>query len=185
MSEQRKTNAAGVALIKHHEGLRLQAYLDAAGVPTIGYGHTRGVTKAQVLAHYTISREQAGRYLEADLVEAEAAVMRLVNVPLNTNQFAALVSWVYNVGAGAAGGSTLVRRLNASYYSEVPAQLARWCHGGNRVLPGLVRRRADECDLWRTPATGSAPRPGPASPADVSRRVACLALDGDEPGAAA
>ena len=77
----------------------------------------------------------------------EADVKRLVDVPLTQYQFDALVSFVFNLGSGAFGGSTLLKKLNAGDYSAVPAQLMRWNKAGGRVLRGLTRRRQAEIDL--------------------------------------
>ena len=92
----RTINAAGLALVKAQEGLRLEAYADGGGVWTIGYGHTGGVKPGDV-----ISSARAEMLLEADLLVAEEAVTRLVMVPLSDNQFAALVDFVLNEGEGA------------------------------------------------------------------------------------
>lgn len=139
----RMINAAGLALVRAYEGLRLEAYQDGAGIWTIGYGHTEGVRRCDA-----ISAERAEQLLEADLMEAEAAVSRLVRVPLTDNQFAALVSFVFNEGEGAFAQSTLLRKLNEGGYGLVPACLKSWIFAGGRVQPGLVRRRAAEAALW-------------------------------------
>lgn len=139
----RRINDAGLALIQRWEGLRLTAYQDVAGVWTIGYGHTRDVRPGQ-----TITEAEATALLRADLAEAEAAVTRLVKVPLTDGQFAALVSFVFNVGQGAFGSSTLLRRLNSGDYDAVPGELARWSRAGGRVVQGLANRRAAEAGLW-------------------------------------
>jgi lysozyme len=139
----RAINAAGLALVKAQEGLRLQAYRDGGGVWTIGYGHTNGVKPGDA-----INRAQADMLLEADLAEAEAAVARLVTVPLTDNQFAALTDFVFNEGAGAFAGSTLLRKLNEGGHALVPACLKSWIFLDGRVAPGLVKRRAAEAALW-------------------------------------
>lgn len=136
-------NSLGLALIKEAEGLRTAAYLDTGGVPTIGYGHTRGVRMGQ-----TCTPEEAEVWLEADLADSENAVSRLVTVPLTDNEFAALVSFVFNVGAGQFEKSTLLRKLNAGGYASVPAQLSAWVFDNGRVIPGLKSRRAREAALW-------------------------------------
>ena len=89
------------------------------------------------------------------MVIPEATVARNVSVPLNDNQFAALVCFTFNVGRGNFLASTLFRNLNAGWYSQVPAQLARWnkveIDGVEKVSNGLTRRRAAEAALWNTP----------------------------------
>ena len=137
----------GIQTIKNFEGLSLKAYRCPAGVWTIGWGSTAGVT-----AGMTITLAQAEDMLRAEVERFEKAVNRLVEVPLSQNQFDALVSFAYNVGDGALARSTLLRLLNQGDYDAVPGQLARWTHGGGRVLPGLVKRRRMEGELWMSPA---------------------------------
>ena len=138
-----RINAAGLALVKAQEGLRLEAYPDEGGVWTIGYGHTRDVKPGDA-----ISSAQADLFLDADLADAERAVSDLVHVPLTDNQFAALVDFVFNEGAGAFAGSTLLKKLNEGGYALVPACLKSWIFDNGKVVPGLVRRRAAEATLW-------------------------------------
>lgn len=142
------TSDRGVSLVKAFEGLETTAYPDpgnpATGEPwTIGYGHTRGVQKGD-----TCTEEQATEWLREDLKAAEGAVRHLVDVMLTQNQFDALVSFVFNVGASAFGSSTLLRLLNQWNYEGAADQFKRWNRGASGVLPGLVRRRAAERDLF-------------------------------------
>ena len=139
----RLINSAGLALIKEYEGLRLEPYRDGAGVLSIGYGHTRGVTE-----HTHCTPEIAEAWLESDLQEAEDAVGRLVKVPLTDNQFAALVSFTFNEGQGKLAGSTLLKKLNEGGYDLVPACLKSWIFVNGKQSPGLVRRRNAEAILW-------------------------------------
>lgn len=132
------------ALVKHYEGCKLVAYLCPARIPTIGYGHTQGVRMGT-----RIDQDTADRYLAADLQLAQAEVRKLVTVELTVAQEAALVSFMFNVGGPQFRTSTLLRRLNARAYDEVPAQLLRWTHGGGKELPGLVKRRTAEAYLWQ------------------------------------
>ena len=142
-----KTGAEGLALIKAFEGLGLTAYLCPAGVATIGYGSTGPHVK---LGH-TITRTQAELLLKLDLLRFESAIARLVTVPLNQNQADALISFAFNVGIGALEKSTLLRKLNDGDYNAVPSQLQRWNKAGGKVLPGLVRRRLAEGELFARP----------------------------------
>lgn len=143
----RRVNDAALALIRQWEGIRLEAYRDIAGVLTIGYGSTRDVRPGM-----RISEAEATERLRADLATAEAAVERLVRVPLNDNQFGALVSFVFNVGQGAFADSTLRRKLNAGDYAAVPGELAKWnkarVNGVLQPVAGLSNRRAAEAGLW-------------------------------------
>lgn len=143
---QRRTNSAGIALIKNYEGLHLTPYLCPARVWSIGYGHTRTVR-----AGMSITVADADLLLDDDLRLVERAVQRLVTVPLNDNQFAALVSFAFNVGISNVENSTLLKLLNRGWYEQVPAQLSRWNRAGGEVLGGLSRRRAAEGRLWNTP----------------------------------
>lgn len=133
----------GLDLIKSFEGLRLSAYKCPADVWTIGYGTTAGVKQGQ-----TITKERADELLREDVARFEAQVLRLVKVPLTQGQFDALTSFVYNLGAGNLGNSTLLRLLNAGDYKGAAAQFDRWNKAGGKVLAGLVRRRAAERALF-------------------------------------
>lgn len=139
-----KTSPKGVALIKTFEGLSLTAYLDPVGIWTIGYGHTAPWIKSGDW----IYREEADEILKEDLLEAEQAVARSVAVPLTQNQFDALVSFTFNVGPGAFRSSTLLRLLNMANYLAASAQFPRWIYAGKITLPGLVRRRIAERQLF-------------------------------------
>jgi lysozyme len=145
------TNAAGLSLIRQAEGLRLRAYLCPANVWTIGIGTTVYPDGRKVRSGDKCTEQQADRYLAHDLQEFERAVAAMVTVPLTGNQFSALVSLAYNVGAPALRGSTLLRFLNAGDYAGAANQFPRWNRGAGRVLPGLVKRRAAERDLFLTP----------------------------------
>lgn len=148
--EVRQINQAGLHLIEEFEGLskkladgRIAAYLDCVGVPTIGYGHTKNVHPGLI-----ITRQQAEEFLNQDLRVAEAGVQHLVKVSLNDNQFAALVSFGFNLGTGALAHSTLLRDLNSGNYQAAAAQFLRWNRAGGRVLSGLTRRREAERKLF-------------------------------------
>lgn len=149
MAITRTINQAGIDLIKRWEGIRTTAYLCAAGVPTIGYGSTTGLTRADV-GRKTITTAQAEALLRTDLVRFEKAVSRLVTVPLTDNQFAALVSFAFNLGEGNLGKSTLLKRINAKApIADIERSWMQWVNAGGRRLQGLVNRRADEMKLWR------------------------------------
>lgn len=139
------TSQKGLDLIKSFEGLRLSAYKDVVGVVTIGYGTTSGVKMGD-----TITKERAEELLREDVARFEAQVLRLVKVPLTQGQHDALVSFVYNLGAGNLSNSTLLRLLNAGDYAGAAAQFDRWNKAGGKVLAGLVRRRAAERALFES-----------------------------------
>ena len=138
-----KIGNKGLEMIKHFEGLELNAYQCAAGVWTIGYGHTKGVQQGMV-----ISEDTANEMLVEELKEYENYINTLVKVELNQNQFDAMVSWVYNLGSSNLQASTLLKVLNAGDYEGVPAQIMRWNKAGGKVLEGLTRRRQAEADLF-------------------------------------
>ena len=100
------------------------------------------------MGHRAISEDEAEALLAADLKTAESGVSRLVSVPLAQNQFDALVSFAYNLGAASLMSSTLLRKLNAGDYNDAADELPRWVYAGGRVLPGLVRRRNAEQRLF-------------------------------------
>jgi lysozyme len=143
-----KTSDKGIALIKSHEGMRLNAYLCPGKKWTIGYGHTSAAGEPTVREGMRITRAEAETILRRDLSRFEDRVNRLVKVPLTQGQFDALVSFDFNTGK--LHSSTLLKRLNAGKYAEVPRQLMRYVYGDGKELPGLVRRRRDEAELWRS-----------------------------------
>ncbi len=140
---------AALELIRGFEGLRLDAYLDTVGVPTIGYGATYGLDRARVtMEHRPITEDEAVALLARDTDRFAAAVDRLVHVPISGLQRGALTSFAFNLGAGALQASTLLCRVNTSKWDEVPFQFSRWVHAGGRRLAGLMRRRAAEAELF-------------------------------------
>lgn len=153
-----RTSPAGRAFIGRHEGLRLSAYRDAAGVWTIGYGHTAAAGPPAPVSGMTITAPEADAILGRDLARFEAAVSRLVTVALAQGEFDALVSFTFNVGEGALARSTLLRKLNAGDRAGAAAEFGRWNKAGGRVLAGLTRRRAEERAMF-----AGAGRPGVAA----------------------
>ena len=95
-----------------------------------------------------VSPHQAENLLRMDIAEFEEAINRLVNVPLTQNQFDALLSFTYNVGAAALEDSTLLAELNKRHYSAVPGEMKRWTRAQGVQLPGLVTRREKEAALF-------------------------------------
>jgi GH24 family phage-related lysozyme (muramidase) len=131
-------NDAGLQLIESFEGLRLTSYQDSVGVWTIGYGHTLGVKAGQ-----TITQPQAQAFLQQDLGVAEAAINKL-GFNLTDNEFAALVSFTFNLGAGN------LKKLMNQGLAAVPDRILLFDHAGGKVLPGLTRRRQAERALYLT-----------------------------------
>ena len=144
-----KTSNKGIELLKRFEGLSLKPYKDAIGVATIGYGCTCYKDGTAVkITDIPISNEQAEALLRETLVQYESGVLELVRVPLNQNQFDALVCFAYNVGIGNLKKSTLLKRLNDGCYTDAAEQFLRWNRAGGRVLNGLAKRRKLEKELF-------------------------------------
>jgi len=160
-----KISDRGLAIVQAFEGYgkelpdgRCMAYQDVfkdkrtgkthVDIPTIGWGCTRGVTMGMIW-----TREEATAKLRGELADAEATVARLVTVELNQNEADALISFVYNVGAGAFKGSTLLRKLNAGDRAGAAKQFASWNKSGGIVLKGLQSRRMREAALFLEPVT--------------------------------
>jgi lysozyme len=125
-----------------------------------------------------ITEIEAEQLLLRDLAMFEAEVSRTVTVDLSDNQFAALVSWTYNVGAAAMRKSTLVRKLNAGDYAAVPGELARWNKVKGKVVAGLSNRRAAEAGLWARGSFVSSRDIEPAAPAQSSTAAEVSKLGG-------
>jgi lysozyme len=119
--------------------LRTSAYQDGGGVWTIGYGHTRGVTEGM-----TCTSDQAAQWLQNDVAAAVVCVLHMVDVAISQAQFDALVSFVFNVGAGNFASSTLLRKLNAKDYTGAADEFLKWNHVDGVVEGGLTTRREAE-----------------------------------------
>lgn len=160
----------GLRLIKSFEGYHTRqpdgscvAYLCPAGVATIGWGCTEGVTLGM---RWTEAEATEG--LRREIAKHEAAVNRLVTVDINQNERDALISFSYNCGIGALSTSTILRRLNRGDRAGAAAAFALWNKGGGRVLKGLVARRSREAALFLKPV--AAPD-APFMPQKVGKQV--------------
>ena len=136
--------AAGMALTRSFEGLSLAAYVDQRGVWTIGYGHTG----PGIHAGLTITAEEAEAFLASDIAGAVAGVNRLVTGSITQNQFDALVDFTFNLGCAGLARSTLLRKVNAGDFAAATTEFLLWDHVHGRVVPGLLRRRQAEMDLF-------------------------------------
>jgi len=147
----RTINQAGLDLLKQYEGLKLEAYPDpgTGGDPwTCGFGSTGPDIKKGLV--WTV--EQAENRLKEDLAKFEKGVEELAKVPITDNQFSALVVFSYNVGLGNLSSSTLLKLLNAGNPKEEVANwLLRWNKANGNVMPGLVKRREAEKELFLKP----------------------------------
>ena len=157
-----KINEAGLSLVKKFEGYhkelpdgRCQAYLDKLaakkywspgynGLWTIGWGCTEGVTEGMIW-----TREQAEAWLKKELDKHEMYVQDMVEVPLNPNQFSALVSLSYNMGPANLRRSSLLRELNDGNYTAAANSFKKYNRAGGKVYKGLVSRRRDEEQLFK------------------------------------
>lgn len=133
------------ALIRASEGFRAEAYRDPAGLWTIGYGH-KITSVPQVTEVWT--EDQANLVMQSDALEACEQVQSLVVAMLTQGQLDALTDFVFNLGAERLKESTLLRKLNAGNYADVPAELGRWIYAGGKIQPGLQIRREAEIKLW-------------------------------------
>ncbi|MEN4524901.1 lysozyme [Pantoea agglomerans] len=140
-----KVSNNGINLIKRFEGLELKSYKDSVGILTIGYGHTHAVKAGDV-----ITGEQADAFLREDLQVAELTINTNVKVKLTQGQFDALVSFVFNLGSGNFVKSTLLKKLNAADYDLAADEFGKWVNAGGKKLPGLVKRRAAEREVFLT-----------------------------------
>src|SRR5579863_2460803 len=122
-------SAAGLALLKKSEGFRDRVYLDASGIPTIGYGHR--ILPSESFPG-SILQGEATELLVRDVLVAEQSLKRLIRVALTQGQFDALVDFVFNLGQGELAASTLLQDLNIGRYDAAAEQLLRWDHAGDR-----------------------------------------------------
>ena len=146
--DQMVVSLFGIDLICGFEGLRLKAYDDGVGVWTIGFGTTVYPNGIRVKKGDTCTEAQAKAYMVYDLKKFESAVNNAVTVPLNQNQFDALVSLTYNIGPSAFSKSTLVKKLNAGDIRGAAEQFDVWVNAGGKRMQGLVNRRAKENEVF-------------------------------------
>ncbi|MDX7083440.1 lysozyme [Serratia marcescens] len=141
-----QTSNKGRDFIKGFEDLCLKAYPDpgTGGKPwTIGWGHTKGVKQGE-----RITQEQAEQFLSDDLAVFELTVNSALKRPMTQNQFDAMVSLAFNIGGSAFAGSTLVKKFNAGDDRGAADEFSKWKNSGGKVMPGLVKRRAAEREMF-------------------------------------
>jgi lysozyme len=166
MNDHQRLNEFGLELLTEYErgpqdgsvpltpgGAAMEPYICPGDMLTIGYGCTKFFGGMEVLPTDRLSDEASARALLADqLIEYEAAVKRLVTVPLNSNQFSALVCFAFNCGINALGGSTLLKHVNANRFDDAADQFGAWLYSTSgkhkQALRGLLRRRYSEACLW-------------------------------------
>ena len=144
-----KLNKAGADLIKSFEGLRLDAYLCSAGKPTVGFGSTFYEDGTPVKMGDKITKEMADSLFEKVTDSFAAKVKNCIQKDINENQFAALVSFAYNVGIGNLKSSTLLKKVNANPNDPtIMQEFKKWNRASGNVLAGLTRRREAEANLY-------------------------------------
>lgn len=136
-----------IDLIKQFEGFCAEAYKCPAGVWTIGYGTTR-INGQPVTQGMTITQDQALQLVQQEVNKLWSQIESILKVKINDNQMNALVDFAYNLGFGSLKNSTLMRLVNESKFDEAANQFPRWVYAGGKVLPGLVRRREAERQLF-------------------------------------
>lgn len=177
-----KPSTRAIELIKFYEAsnvCRLKAYLDTGGIPTIGWGTTAYPDGKRVRLGDVITEEQAEEYLLNDIESSVDAVNQLVDAPITQSMFDALVSFVYNLGAGQFAKSTLLKLINKRQYSAAAEQFSRWKFDNGREQPGLVKRRAAEAKLFKSdsfveevgPPSAAKPIPAAAQSASSEEKL--------------
>jgi lysozyme len=168
----RDINQAGLDLIKSFEGIldgdpstvNLDPYVDPVGIYTIGWGHAivwgNGFLRSSTPNARAIAKQlypngltpaEAEELLRNDVRAHSIPIESLIKVPVTDNQFAALVSFAFNLGVNSLRNSTLLRKLNARDYDGAALEFAKWNKAGGKVMRGLTRRREAEATLFRTP----------------------------------
>ncbi len=142
----RFTSQQGIKLIKYFEGFKAQPYVCSGGYLTIGYGHK--LLPSDPYKNITI--EKANQILQKDLLRIERSVIKYIDVEINDDQFAALVSFTFNLGPAALQRSTLRQKINYGYFNEASKEFLKWVYAGGKKINGLVRRRKIERNLFNS-----------------------------------
>jgi len=145
------TKEQGIELIKYFEGCKLKAYQDSVGIWTIGIGSIRYEDNSPVKEGDIITEAGAISLLSGFLRKTEEKVNELLKVTLKQHQFDAIMSLVYNIGIGAFTKSTILKKINNTPDDpSIGNEFTRWCRAGGKVVPGLLRRRKAEAQLYLT-----------------------------------
>lgn len=150
ISAGKHLSAAGINFIELLEGLKLKAYPDSKGLPTIGIGTTRYPDGTKVKLGDTCTKAQAYEWFRFDIARFEAFVNRVIKVPLNQNQFDALVSLVYNIGETNFTASSVDDKLNAKQFDAALKTWLLYVNSGGKKIDGLVNRRQAEVKLFKS-----------------------------------
>jgi len=145
-----KLSQKGLNLLKKHEGFRSKPYLCPANIPTIGYGNTFYPDGSKVTMNdKELTSEEANELLSLIVKKFELGVAKLIKSSVNQNQFDATVSFAYNLGLGALSRSTLLKKINLNPSDPtLKKEFNKWNKANGVVLRGLVKRRAEEADLY-------------------------------------
>jgi len=143
--ERIPNHETAINLIKSFESFRSKAYLDLAGIPTIGWGTTK-----EIHLGMTTTKEQAEEWMREDVAKVANALTSLISIELTECQFSALVSLVYNIGVHNFSASTLLKKLHAEDLSGAAQEFLNWDYSGGRKIPGLSNRRKKEQALFLT-----------------------------------
>jgi lysozyme len=152
-----KTSSNGRKFIENFEGLVLVVSDDGFGTPTGGYGHTNAAGPPPIHLGQHLTQSEADEWLANDLSKVEQEIDLLVKVPLNQNQFDALVSWEFNLGS--LRSSSVLQFLNQGNYKEASNRMLLYNHANGRVVAGLTRRRQAEVKMFLTPTTNVPTQP--------------------------
>jgi len=164
---------AAIDFVAEHEGWRDTAYQDSVGVWTIGWGHTGPEVRAGLKINRAQGRVLLGQDLRVAAARLENKIGAGVVADLTANQYAALLSFVFNLGTP---GTTIWKRLRARQFDQVPVEMMRFVYAGGKKLRGLVARRAEEVKLWSADEPGSADE---APPSSVTRAIATPPVSSD------
>ena len=146
-----KVGINGLNLIKESEGFKAKMYYDSNNLPTIGYGTLIDTKEEEYLKTDTINEGQALDLLRKDCEVFEKAILKMVMIPLNQNQFDGLISLVYNIGPNNFQKSSVLGSINKKMgEAEIRTNWSKWCRAGGKVLKGLVDRRNKEMNLYFT-----------------------------------
>lgn len=139
----------GINLIKQFEGCRYSPYRDSIGLWTVGYGHLIGDGKSLPSGDNRVfTQKEIDDFLVNDLMHVESGISVLIRVPITQNQFDALCSFCYNLGVGTLQKSTLLKDINSSLWDAAANDILKFHFAGGVSLPGLVKRRQAEHDLF-------------------------------------
>lgn len=141
-----KLNEAGIDLIKHYEGCKLDAYQDIVGVWTIGYG----TTGPDIVKGLSWTQEDCDKMLQADLDHVSTRLNSIITVDLTDSQFSACCCLAYNIGLGNFRSSTLLRLINQDRLDQASDEFPKWDHAGGKVVQGLLNRRLAEQKLFNS-----------------------------------